>query len=56
MNKLNLKSMVPRPAQLAVPQRRKGGPSEPDRSGGAAKTCDGTSSQITLAELGRSGV
>jgi len=32
MNKLNLKSMEPRPAQVAVPQRRKGERSEPDRS------------------------
>ncbi len=38
MNKSKLKSMEPRPAELAAPQRREGERSEPDRSGGAANS------------------
>lgn len=40
MNKSIMKSMEPRPAELAAPQRREGERSEPDRSGGAANSGD----------------
>ena len=50
MNKSILKRMEPRPAELAIPRRREGERSEPDRSAGMANSGDVSAALVSAPD------